>query len=51
MHVLYSGCDHSGVDDGVRRYRLTRAGVHPFLVGANEVRGWSMGPGKAEALG
>lgn len=50
LHLRYAGCGHNGIDDGVRAYRLTRAAVHPFVAGPNEVRGFDSGPGKLEIL-
>lgn len=51
LHLRFAGCTDNGVDDGVTRRQLVRAGTLPFLSGPATFRGWAMGPGgKAEAL-
>lgn len=37
LHLRFSGCHYTGLDDGLTRRQLVRAGTYPFVTGPNEV--------------
>ena len=49
LHVYYSGCDHTGIDDGVTVRALTRA-VQPLVADANAPLSWSGSGAKTKML-
>ena len=50
VYLRYSGCDHSGFDDGTSIRRLTRAAALPFLRGPNELYSFSGPASKVRIL-